>query len=634
MSLIPEMPRPPRRLAETSLDLTQEDYHWMVDRRLAALEIEPPPERGEHYDTPLERIVEVANFLPVNFLSVGAQRARAVCRIEMSDSLGRWRAWGTGFLVTPEVVMTNNHVFEAPEWAEAARLLFGDELDDEGEPRQPEIFRLAPERLFVTNKELDFTLCAVQGRPGDKYGYLPLNRDPHIISRHEHVNIVQHPRGRKKEVCLQENHVAYVKTRVLLYTTDTEPGSSGSPVFDNGWRVVALHHAGGERQDGKWLNNEGVRIASIVRYLEELLAGGAEERVRDVLGHAAGVNPYEGLFGVWGRRPRVPEEWPGAEKVVYNYQGQDTFLDVGFWNIERFNASAPEWRRRKVADLLEQLSLDVMGLVEIQEAPVRWVVEELNRRGFRMKMIVEDAPGSQDLALVYDARTVRAEKIPWSAEAAERLRAKVPGTNKSAWYRLPLLARVTTTAERSLDGEPFDFLVCVVHAKATTSFDEPGVPQQVRAEAAKRLVAELKAVMDELGEDDVIVGGDFNARLEEPSFNPLADTLRAVALTSGDAQSGDPDAYTYLGSKKGFIDHIYVTPGAKVNYDPGSVSVTRIDRDIPKFRDQISDHAPVIARFTFAEQDGGREPPAPTGEEPAYEVKVPAGTKKVVIRLE
>ena len=633
MPVIPETPRPPRRLSETSLDLTQQDYHWMVDRRLAALEAQPPPERGEHYDTPLERIVQTANFLPVNFLSIGAGSARAVCRIEMSDSLGRWRAWGTGFLVTPDVVMTNNHVFEAPEWAEAARLLFGDELDEENEPKQPEIFRLDPGRLFVTNQELDFTLCAVKGRPGGKYGYLPLNRDPHIISRHEHVNIVQHPRGRKKEVCLQDNRVQYVKTRVLLYTTDTEPGSSGSPVFDNGWRVVALHHSGGEQEDGKWLNNEGVRIASIVRYLEELLVEDADERLREVLGYATGVNPYEGLFGVYGRRPRVPEEWPGAEKVVYNYQGADSFLDVGFWNIERFNNSAPEWRRRKVADLLEQLSLDVIGLVEIQEGPVRWVVDELNRRGFRMDVLMEDAPGSQDIALVYDTRTTKADKIAWSAGAAERLRAKVDGTNKSAWYRLPLLARVTTTQTRGLDGEPFDFLICVVHAKATTSFDEPGVPQQVRAEAAKRLAAELKAVMEELGEDDLIVGGDFNAKLEEPSFNPLADTLSAVALTSGDAQSGDPDAYTYLGSKKGFIDHIYITPGAKVNYDPGSISITRIDREIPKFRDQISDHAPVIARFTFQEQAGEDQPPAPPAEQ-AYEVKVPAGTKKVIIRLE
>jgi hypothetical protein len=59
--------------------------------------------------------------------------------------------------------------------------------------------------------------------------------------------------------------------RVLIrYRTPTEPGSSGSLVFDPvGWRVVALHHAGGafmQRLNGRpgtYVANEGVWIGSI-----------------------------------------------------------------------------------------------------------------------------------------------------------------------------------------------------------------------------------------------------------------------------------------------------------------------------------------------------------------------------------
>ncbi len=632
MPHIPPTPPRPVRLSETSLDLTQADYHWLVDRRMAALRIRPPEERGEHYDSALERVVEEANFLPVSFLSVGTQRARAVCRIEMSDQRRRWRPWGTGFLVAPAVVMTNNHVLESAAWAKAARLLFGDELDDEGNPRQPEIVRLAPGKLFVTDSDLDFTVCAVEGRPGDRWGYLKLSRDPHIISRHEHVNIVQHPSGRKKEICVQENRVEYLKTRVMLYTTDTEPGSSGSPVFDNGWNVVALHHSGGEQQNGVWLSNEGIRISSIVRYLEETAAAGRTEEARVVLEHAQGVNPYDGIFGAHGRRPLVPEDWPATEKVVYSYQGNDAFLDVGFWNLEHFNAGVSTERRTRIADLLEHLALDVLGLVEVEEPAVKALVDDLNGRGFTLAYLVENAPGAQDMAVIYDTSTVSAARLEWSPAAKANLSAKVAGTGKQAWYRIPLLARLTTTPERSAHGEPFDFLLCVLHAKATTHFDTPGIPEQVRAEAARRLADELGKMMDSLPEDDLIAGGDFNARLEEPSFGALSDRLQATALTAGDARSGDPDAYTYLGSQRGLIDHIYVTPGANTNFQADSISITRIDRDIPDFRDQVSDHAPVIARFTFHER-GGAPPPEPPPPDDTFEVTVPAGTKKVVIKV-
>ena len=77
--------------------------------------------------------------------------------------------------------------------------------------------------------------------------------------------MIGHPSGRRKEVALQENTITGVFTTVIRYTTDTEPGSSGSPVFTNSWDLVALHHAGGDQApSGAWLNNEGMRIDRIV----------------------------------------------------------------------------------------------------------------------------------------------------------------------------------------------------------------------------------------------------------------------------------------------------------------------------------------------------------------------------------
>jgi hypothetical protein len=51
------------------------------------------------------------------------------------------------------------------------------------------------------------------------------------------------------------------------YEVDTEPGSSGSPVFNNRWELVALHSRAGKGQF-----NQGVAVTAIVDDLPEPLA--------------------------------------------------------------------------------------------------------------------------------------------------------------------------------------------------------------------------------------------------------------------------------------------------------------------------------------------------------------------------
>jgi len=51
-----------------------------------------------------------------------------------------------------------------------------------------------------------------------------------------------------------------VHTNVIHYYSDTGYGSSGSPVFDNQWNLVALHHARKPAESA----NEGMRIDKIV----------------------------------------------------------------------------------------------------------------------------------------------------------------------------------------------------------------------------------------------------------------------------------------------------------------------------------------------------------------------------------
>jgi endonuclease I len=102
------------------------------------------------------------------------------------------------------------------------------------------------------------------------------------------INIIQHPGGQMKQVTLDENELIDILDDFLHYESDTMRGSSGSPVFNDQWEAIALHHSGvpQRNEEGKvlsksgdiwmplmgndqimWLANEGVRISRLVAFL-------------------------------------------------------------------------------------------------------------------------------------------------------------------------------------------------------------------------------------------------------------------------------------------------------------------------------------------------------------------------------
>ena len=81
----------------------------------------------------------------------------------------------------------------------------------------------------------------------DKRGHYPLDGTDYLYAENEPLLVVGHPDGRP----IQLSYAAPSGARPtehgnrVRYQTNTEGGSSGSPVFNREFRVVALHHAGG-----------------------------------------------------------------------------------------------------------------------------------------------------------------------------------------------------------------------------------------------------------------------------------------------------------------------------------------------------------------------------------------------------
>jgi endonuclease G len=248
---------------------------------------------------------QTIDFVDVSFFDRGRQAARAVCRIISRTG----QAIGTGFLISPRVLITNNHVIGSTVAAGNILAEFDYERRLDGTPRPVTRFALDAAALFVTSDrdELDYTVVALGARDSGAgtaagYRYLALSgaRNKHVLG--DLANIIQHPDGRMKEAVVRENQLVSRGNTVLHYVTDTEPGSSGSPVCNGTFTVVALHHWGGPHRglvDEKGVKvprtvNEGIRISAIVADLQTrkaTLAPGARALVEEALTLGVEDNP-------------------------------------------------------------------------------------------------------------------------------------------------------------------------------------------------------------------------------------------------------------------------------------------------------------------------------------------------------
>ncbi|MER6288493.1 trypsin-like peptidase domain-containing protein [Streptomyces sviceus] len=243
-----------------------------------------------------ERIIGIANESQAwTFLPRGTRAASSIARISVHHD-GRDLPLGTGFMVSPRLLMTNHHVLSDEAFTRRCFLEFNVQTTIDNTLDLPVRFEFDPVTFFTADERLDFAVVAVapaaDGLPaGDTFGWHRLSVQPGKVVLGERVNIIGHPNGRLKEIAFRGNTVTERLPDFLHYTTDTEPGSSGSPIFNDQWEVVALHHCGvakedeqgrALRKDGQvaepndpdylidYVSNEGVRISSILKHLAAL----------------------------------------------------------------------------------------------------------------------------------------------------------------------------------------------------------------------------------------------------------------------------------------------------------------------------------------------------------------------------
>lgn len=231
----------------------------------------------------------IDNTVDFTFLQGGANAGAAVAKllVPMYDSANPVvlsggdpaEANGTGWLLTPELIVTNHHVVNAREkgatdaneeelrfQVKNTRAIFDFNKYDSA----VQTARISGLEFF--SKELDFAIL----RLAEPSVRTPLKRRKAVVTTSTDspfpCNIIQHPMGKPKRAAIRNNLLYSISDDFIRYMTDTDRGSSGAPIFDDAWSVLGLHRAGRrlkKNTDSLATVNEGVLLSSVLAEVEQ-----------------------------------------------------------------------------------------------------------------------------------------------------------------------------------------------------------------------------------------------------------------------------------------------------------------------------------------------------------------------------
>ena len=402
----------------------------------------------------LERIIQENDLISSRFLYRGSDISRTVGRI-LLRSRGRTVGFGTGFLVSPRLLLTNHHVLETKAVAGRAAVEFDYYERANGQSGPTILFELDPDTFYMSDEDLDFALVAVEQRSGSgdllaDRGWIPLIPTTGKALVGEPVNIIQHPGGQPQEIAIKNNNIKAYSGDFVHYEADTKKGSSGSPVLNMQWQLAALHHAGVPKRDEEghillidgsrwnrteeqidqihWIANEGVRISRIVEFIQNEL-GDEHSQARALFEETRVPAPMQPSPSGRSGDVRVFNAGPSHETVfeVSDHEISDEDLD----NL------SPEAIAQIIADLDRRDFNDEQGISDARFESA-FVREAGRRRSHRDITLVAEgdswfdyAPAGIDiiasLRLDYDWRIRNfanagdtLEDIAWGMEYRER----------------------------------------------------------------------------------------------------------------------------------------------------------------------------------------------------------------------
>ncbi len=221
------------------------------------------------------------DMLDVGFLQRAMKRAAGVCRVEF-EHLTRV---GTGFLIAPDLVLTNYHNLnfsgdeDAAANAAGMRLRFGAVTAAGGAEIEGSVFKLVDaEPVLKTSPvaALDYALLRVEQTIQYQQGsadspITPVEISSTLPAKGDALHLLQHPGGETLKLAISVDGVDKVipDKGLVQYSTRARSGSSGSPAFNDDWQVVAIHHA--EKSKAIGSIREGILLQNILQEIQTII---------------------------------------------------------------------------------------------------------------------------------------------------------------------------------------------------------------------------------------------------------------------------------------------------------------------------------------------------------------------------
>ena len=223
----------------------------------------------------LEKVFGAGQFKTVKWYQHGLECCESIARIETSEG----NSEGTGWVCRADalfgngsdklLLVTNSHVVNAEGGQGTLRF-------DKAAVRfeiSGHISRCSSIVWSSPISECDATILELDSLP-PKVAGLSLSDEPLTMpspsERARRLYVIGYAGGRGLSFSFDDNIMIGCNDRRVHYRTPTEGGSSGSPVFnEDGWGVVALHHAGKAKMPklddpmSFYEANEGIPIAAI-----------------------------------------------------------------------------------------------------------------------------------------------------------------------------------------------------------------------------------------------------------------------------------------------------------------------------------------------------------------------------------